>query len=103
MEDENFDTDDLFSGREEVLKTLGDHIAKALIKISKNGPLSDYEVDDSEDYLVGELARCLTLQNLYLDREEYEKCAVMKLRIVILNKRLGLDLTGSIDDHNEED
>jgi len=51
---------------------------------------------------VGELARCLTLQNLYLDREEYEKCAVMKLRIIIINKKLGLDLTGSIDDLDEE-
>ena len=74
-----------------------------MIKLAKKEPLEGYEVDDSEDYLVGELARCLTLQNLYLDREEYEKCAIMKLRIIIINKKLGLDLTGSIDEFDEED
>jgi hypothetical protein len=100
---EDFDTEDLFGGREEVLKNLGNHIAKALIRLAKNEPLEEYEIGDSEDYLVGELARCLTLQNLYLDREEYEKCAIMKLRIIVLNKKLGLDLTGSMEDFDEED
>tara|TARA_R110000765_G_scaffold218063_1_gene322671 strand:- start:89 stop:394 length:306 start_codon:yes stop_codon:yes gene_type:complete len=100
---EDFDNEYLLDGREETLKSLGNHIAKALIKLAKKEPLEGYEVDDSEDYLVGELARCLTLQNLYLDREEYEKCAIMKLRIIIINKKLGLDLTGSIDELDEED
>ena len=99
---EEFDEEELLNGREDTLRSLGNHIAKALIKLAKQEPLEDYEIDDSEDYLVGELARCLTLQNLYLDREEYEKCAVMKLRIIIINKKLGLDLTGSIDDLDEE-
>jgi len=100
---EDFEEDDLLDGREETLKNLGDHIAKALIRLAKQEPLEEYEINDSEDYLVGELARCLTLQNLYLDREEYEKCAIMKLRIIVLNKKLGLDLTGSMDEFDEED
>jgi hypothetical protein len=95
--------DDLLDGREETLKNLGNHIAKALIRLAKTEPIEEYDVDDSEDYLVGELARCLTLQNLYLDREEYEKCAIMKLRIIVLNKKLGLDLTGSIEEPDDED
>jgi hypothetical protein len=99
---EDFDEEELLNGREDTLRSLGNHIAKALIKLAKQEPLEGYEIDDSEDYLVGELARCLTLQNLYLDREEYEKCAVMKLRIIIINKKLGLDLTGSMDDLDEE-
>jgi hypothetical protein len=99
----DFEEDDLLDGREETLKNLGDHIAKALIRLAKQEPLEEYEINDSEDYLVGELARCLTLQNLYLDREEYEKCAIMKLRIIVLNKKLGLDLTGSMDEFDEED
>jgi hypothetical protein len=95
--------DDLLDGREETLRSLGDHIAKALIRLAKTEPIEEYDVDDSEDYLVGELARCLTLQNLYLDREEYEKCAIMKLRIIVLNKKLGLDLTGSMEDPDDEE
>jgi len=95
--------DDLLDGREETLRSLGDHIAKALIRLAKTEPIEEYDVDDSEDYLVGELARCLTLQNLYLDREEYEKCAIMKLRIIVLNKKLGLDLTGSMEEPDDED
>lgn len=100
---EDFDEEDLFNGREEVLKNLGNYIAKALIKLAKSEPLEKYEVGDSEDYFVGELARCLTLQNLYLDREEYEKCAIMKLRIIVLNKKLGLDFTGSMDEFDEDE
>ena len=95
--------DDLLDGREETLRSLGDHIAKALIRLAKTEPIEEYDVDDSEDYLVGELARCLTLQNLYLDREEYEKCAIMKLRIIVLNKKLGLDLTGSVEEPDDEE
>ena len=99
----DFEEDDLLDGREDTLRNLGDHIARALIRLAKQEPLEEYEINDSEDYLVGELARCLTLQNLYLDREEYEKCAIMKLRIIVLNKKLGLDLTGSMDEFDEED
>ena len=100
---EEFDKEDLLAGREETMRNLGDHIAKALIRLGKTEIMEDYIVEDPEDFLVGELARCLTLQNLYLDREEYEKCAIMKLRITVLNKQLGIDLTGTIEDEDEED
>ena len=44
------------------------------------------------DHLVGELARCMTLQNVYEEREEYEKCAIMKIRVNEINNKLGIDL-----------
>ena len=44
--------------------------------------------ENMRDHIVGELARCVTLQNLYLDREEYEKCAIIKGRMDIVNKIL---------------
>lgn len=37
-----------------------------------------YYADDLNDHAVGELARLMTLINLYEDREEYEKCAAVK-------------------------
>lgn len=99
---DKFDEDYTLGNVNDELEVLGNFIAEALLKLSKSGPLSEYEVDNSEDYVIGELARCLTLQNLYLDREEYEKCAIMKLRIITLNKRLGLDLSDVMDDPEED-
>ena len=55
---------------------------------------------EREDYLIGELARCMTLHNIYLDREEYERCAVIKVRLDRINKELGPDFF-KIDDDDE--
>ena len=95
----NFDENKIV---DQELETLGNYIAKALIKLAKNIPISELEVDNPDDYAIGELARCLTLQGLYLDREEYEKCAFMKLRIFTLNKKLGIDPEDILEDPDEE-
>ena len=73
------------------IKTLATYIADTLIKrsISAN---DNWKADDEIDHLVGELARCMTLQNVYEEREEYEKCAIMKIRVNEINKKLGIDL-----------
>ena len=46
----------------------------------------------------------MTLQNLYLDREEYEKCAIMKLRIQELTDRLNMNdnFLDELEDEDEE-
>lgn len=72
------------------LQKLGSFIAKELIDLSKSTD-TDWLNEDDQDQLVGELARCMTLQNIYLEREEFEKCAVMKLRIKSINDKLGFD------------
>jgi len=41
-----------------------------------------------EENAVGELAKYMTLLNLFQDKEEYEKCAVCKLKIDNVNKIL---------------
>jgi|TARA_B110000914_G_scaffold139122_1_gene121700 hypothetical protein len=83
------------------LKLLGSYIAESLINLSRNITIDEYEVSDADDHLVGELARCMTLKNLYLDREEYEKCAIMKLRITTINNYLGID-EGELDNTGED-
>jgi len=84
--------------KDENLKRLGKFIAEALIEAAIAVDGDEWMTDESRDHLVGELARCVTLQNLYLDREEYEKCAMMKLRIMDLTDQLNIE--GKFDPTN---
>jgi len=90
---------------EENLKRLAKFIAEELINLAKETQQEDWLEVNIRDNAVGELARCVTLQNLYLDREEYEKCAIMKIRIMELCDRLDLhidsDLTNLEDEEDE--
>ena len=45
-----------------------------------------YYADNLDDHAVGELARLMTLMNMYEDREEYEKCAAVKKHMDKVNK-----------------
>ena len=64
--------------REENLKTLARFIAEELVNLAKESSGDDWSTTNIKDHQIGELARCVTLQNLYLDREEYEKCAFLQ-------------------------
>ena len=41
-----------------------------------------------EENAIGELAKYMTLMNLFEDKEEYEKCAICKLKLDNVNKIL---------------
>jgi hypothetical protein len=41
-----------------------------------------------EENAIGDLAKYMTLMNMFEDKEEYEKCAVCKLKIDSVNKIL---------------
>ena len=43
---------------------------------------------NTEEELLGELASLMTQLNLHQEKEEYEKCAEIKKKIDILNKKL---------------
>jgi hypothetical protein len=88
---------------EENLKRLAKFIAEELINLAKDTQQEDWLEVNIRDNAVGELARCVTLQNLYLDREEYEKCAIMKIRIMELSDRLGLELDTDLMNLEDED
>ena len=87
--------------RNENLKRLGRFIAEELINLAKETDGDDWVEENIKDHMIGELARCVTLQNLYLDREEYEKCAIMKLRIQDIKSMLKID--GDLDVNLDED
>ena len=89
--------------REENLKTLARFIAEELVNLAKETSGEDWSVTNIKDHQIGELARCVTLQNLYLDREEYEKCAIMKIRIMELSERLNIPLDTNLTNLGKDD
>ena len=89
--------------REENLKKLARFIAEELVNLAKESSGEDWSTTNIKDHQIGELARCVTLQNLYLDREEYEKCAIMKIRIMELSDRLGLPLDSNLTDLEDDE
>ena len=89
--------------KDENLKRLGKYIAQSLFDLSRDTDREDWIEKNMRDYTIGELARCVTLQNLYLDREEYEKCALMKIRIMELSDRLDLPIDSSLTNLEEDD
>ena len=89
--------------KDENLKRLGKYIAESLFDLSRDTDREDWIEENMRDYAIGELARCVTLQNLYLDREEYEKCALMKIRIMELSDRLDLPINPNLTDLDKDD
>ena len=89
--------------REENLKTLAKFIAEELVNLAKETSGEDWSTTNIKDHQIGELARCVTLQNLYLDKEEYEKCAIMKLRIQELSDRLNIDGNNFLKDLEDDE
>ena len=88
--------------KDENLRRLGKYIADSLMESAKQTTSDDWIEENIRDFTIGELARCVTLQNLYLDREEYEKCAIMKLRIQDIKSMLKMeDLDINLEDDEE--
>ena len=48
----------------------------------------DYIDMTEEEDLLSELAKLMTLMNLYTDKEEYEKCSLLKARIKDIKRQL---------------
>ena len=65
---------------------LADQMVKRIYGLDKNNDQATFYADRDEDHALGELARLMTLSAIYEDREEYEKCAVIKKHIDKINK-----------------
>ena len=73
---------------EKMVDLLADAMVKRIYGIEQREAREtmSYYADDLNDHSVGELARLMTLINLYEDREEYEKCAAVKKHLDKVNK-----------------
>ena len=70
------------------LKSMEDwfsHVSKS--DIAWSTAYKDLELTEEEEAL-GEAAKLMTLMNLFQEDEEYEKCAIIKQRMDIVNKIL---------------
>ena len=70
------------------LKSMEDwftHVSKS--DIAWSVAYKDLELTEEEEAL-GEAAKLMTLMNLFKDEEAYEKCAICKLKVDNVNKRL---------------
>ena len=67
---------------------LADSLTKRIYRIANPANENDlmWYADRDDDHAVGELARLMTLLNLYQDREEYEKCHLINKHIKRLEK-----------------
>ena len=72
---------------ERELNYLADKIVDKIVdKFFKSGEFEIQEVNDinQEQILLGEIARLMTLLSSYEEKEEYEKAAIIKRKIEIL-------------------
>ena len=67
------------------LKTVEDwfkHMART--KLADKIDHDDLELTE-EEYAIGQIAKLMTLLNMFQENEEYEKCAVVKRRLDVVN------------------
>ena len=71
----------------QLINGLADEMVKRIygIQATSDDEISWY-ADRDDDHAVGELARLMTLLNIYQDREEYEKCHLINKHIKKLEK-----------------
>tara|TARA_R100000700_G_C3097263_1_gene95922 strand:+ start:20 stop:364 length:345 start_codon:yes stop_codon:yes gene_type:complete len=67
------------------METWFDHVSKS--DIAWSTAYKNLELTEEEEAL-GEAAKLMTLMNLFKEDEEYEKCAIIKGRMDIINKIL---------------
>ena len=67
------------------METWFEHVSKS--DIAWSTAYKDLELTEEEEAL-GEAAKLMTLMNLFQEDEEYEKCAIIKQRMDIINKIL---------------
>jgi len=69
-------------------KMLADDLTKRIYGVANGNNESDmtWYADRDDDHAIGELARLMTLLNIYQDREEYEKCHLINKHIKKLEK-----------------
>ena len=70
------------------INKLAERVASILLDsfIVQSNP---FQPDETEEELLAELARLMTLLSSYLENEQYEKCAIIKNKINRIETKLG--------------
>ena len=65
---------------------LADKLVKRIYGTQERDSDMMWYAEDENDHMIGELARLMTLLNLYEEREEYEKCHLINKHITRVTK-----------------
>ena len=65
---------------------LADKLVKRIYGTQERESDMMWYADNESDHMLGELARLMTLLNIYEEREEYEKCHLINKHITRVNK-----------------
>ena len=65
---------------------LADKLVKRIYGTREQESDMMWYAEDEGDHMIGELARLMTLLNLYEEREEYEKCHLINKHITRVTK-----------------
>lgn len=81
--------DNIYMNDEDIEK-IAQKVAEALydLSISSAGYTKENLYEDKEQILLAELARLMTLLSSYLEREEYDKCAILQDKIKIIENKI---------------
>ena len=81
--------DNIYMNDEDIEK-LAQKVAEALydLSISNTGYTKENLYEDKEQILLAELAKLMTLLSSYLEREEYDKCAILQDKIKIIENKI---------------
>ena len=69
-----------------MVELLADKLVKRIYGTQERDSDMMWYAEDEGDHMVGELARLMTLLNLYEEREEYEKCHLINKHITRVSK-----------------
>jgi|TARA_R110000796_G_C14355389_1_gene412140 sulfur relay (sulfurtransferase) DsrF/TusC family protein len=78
---------------------IADIVIKKMLEVKKEMDKDLFNINDvlftllntqlsEEELLVGELSRLMTLMNIYEEKEEYEKAAIIKNKVDKINNKL---------------
>jgi protein-arginine kinase activator protein McsA len=82
--------DNIYMNDEDIEK-IASRVAELLYqKAQENVDNDSFKIpkEDQEQMLLAELARLMTLLSSYLEREEYDKCAILQNKIKIIEKKI---------------
>jgi len=78
--------------KDEDIERIAKRVAELLYDLAANPKAYEdsFEVpeEDREQILLAELARLMTLLSSYLEREEYDKCAILQNKIKIIEDKI---------------
>jgi len=82
--------DNIYMNDEDIEK-IASRVAELLYqKAQENVDNDSFKIpkEDQEQMLLAELARLMTLLSSYLEREEYDKCAILQNKIKIIENKI---------------